>query len=73
MHDMLTAAGDFSLGMGVLVGAIVQLLNWRTNHRNGERINAVAVQTDGIKDALVKVTGESEFAKGLLAGKENPK
>ena len=36
-------------------------------------IKEVEKQTNSMKDALVKVTGEKEFAKGLKAGQEEPR
>lgn len=70
MGDMLKGAGDFSLGLGVLIGAIVQFLNYLAQRANSKKIDELAVHTNGIKDALVAVTGAAEHAKGVLAGKE---
>ncbi len=36
-------------------------------------VQAIKDQTDGINDKLVKVTGESEFARGLKQGEDNPR
>lgn len=70
MGDMLKGAGDFALGLGVLVGAVVQFLNWLSQRANAKKIEELAVHTNGIKDALVAVTGAAEHAKGVLVGKE---
>ncbi len=40
---------------------------------NTANIAELAVNTNSIKDALVKVTGESEHAKGVLQGKAEAK
>jgi hypothetical protein len=69
MRDLLQGAGDFALGLGILVGAIVQFLNWFTQRRNAEKIAELTMHTNGIKDALVAVTGSAEHAKGVLAGR----
>lgn len=37
------------------------------------RIEQVHHSTNSMKDALVKVTGESEFARGLKQGEEAPR
>ena len=70
MLDTLKGAGDFALGFGVFLSAIVQFLNWTTQRSNARKIEELAVHTNGIKDALVAVTGAAEHAKGVLAGKE---
>jgi hypothetical protein len=36
--------------------------------RNKTAIMKLEINTNGMKDALLKVTGQSEYAKGLLAG-----
>lgn len=36
-------------------------------------MESIRHQTNDMKDALVKVTGESEFARGLKQGEDNPK
>jgi hypothetical protein len=69
MHDFLQGAGDFALGLGILVGAVVQFLNWLTQRHNARRIAELTEHTNGIKDALVAVTGSAEHAKGILAGR----
>jgi hypothetical protein len=37
------------------------------------RIKELAVNTNSIKDELVKVTGQSEFAKGVIQGAADTK
>jgi hypothetical protein len=69
MHDFLQGAGDFALGLGILIGAVVQFLNWMTQKNNANKIAELTTHTNSIKDALVAVTGSSEHAKGVLAGR----
>jgi hypothetical protein len=60
--------GSFMLGAGVLIGSIVQLLNYLSARSNATRIKELTVNTNSIKDALVKVTAENEFQKGVTEG-----
>ncbi len=68
----------FDLGSvlaGFLINAMISWLNYRKSIENGLHtakvaadIAELAVNTNSIKDALVKVTGESEHAKGVIQG-----
>ena len=49
-----------------IVTAVLTLLSTR-------RIKLLEVNTNSIKDALVKVTGDAAYAKGLKAGREEEK
>jgi|HubBroStandDraft_1064217.scaffolds.fasta_scaffold79263_2 hypothetical protein len=66
MHEI----GEFLLGFGFFLSAVVQLLNWNTQRANAKNISVLERNTNSIKDALVRVTGESEHAKGVLAGRQ---
>ncbi len=62
------------------VAAFVGLANNYLARRNEvhmtetkDAVNVLKEQTDGIKDQLVKVTGEAEYAKGLKQGTEDSK
>lgn len=70
MESWVKDGSDLALALGVLIGAFVQLLNWITQRENAKKIEKLATNTDGIKDALVLVTGQAEHAKGVLAGRE---
>ena len=66
--------------IGSVVAALIGLWNNVLARRNTlhiaeakDAIVKVEKQTNSIKDALVKVTGEAEFAKGLKAGQEEPR
>jgi hypothetical protein len=69
MHDFLNGAGDLALGLGILLGAVVQFLNWNTQRKNAGKISELTTHTNSIKDALIAVTGSAEHAKGVLAGR----
>lgn len=66
------------LGVGVFISAIMSIITFANQQRQAAVARAqtaaiaeLALNTNSIKDALVKVTGESEFAKGKLAGIES--
>lgn len=70
------SASDISQLMfagGVFINAILAGLTYIRSMKNGHAIKSLAIQTDGIKDELVKVTGESEHAKGMLQGRAEEK
>lgn len=62
---------QFMMGLGLLTTGIGTILTYMQSFKNGTKIEAIHVATDGMKDALVKVTGESEYAKGLKQGGED--
>ena len=62
--------GSVALGIVNLVGT---LLTRRDVSSAKKAIVTLERNTNSIKDALVKVTGESEFAKGLKQGEDNPR
>lgn len=71
--SLIGAAGSFA-------AALLGLLNNVLGRRNARNIAETKVamvtlekQTNSMKDALVKVTGESEFAKGLKQGTDEAK
>lgn len=53
-----------------LIGAAVSLLNSFMIWKAKGVIKTLEKNTNSIKDALVKTTGDAEFAKGLKQGKE---
>jgi hypothetical protein len=65
--------------MGMLNGAILRRNTRKLDEQNGhisESRKSIALlekNTNSMKDALVKVVGESEFAKGLKEGIGRPK
>lgn len=63
------------LAAGILINAIISALafirsgrNYKAIQSSAKAIDLLEKNTNSIKDALVKVTGESEHAKGMLAG-----
>jgi hypothetical protein len=54
-------------------GVAVGLRNSRRISVNSDRIELVRQATNGMKDALVKVTGEAKFAEGVTQGEEHPR
>jgi hypothetical protein len=63
---------DFS-GIAQIITSLVLVATFVQSYRNGQKLNAVKEQTNGLSSHLVKLTGEAEFAKGLKQGEENPK
>lgn len=53
-----------------MVTALGVLFNIWTSLRNHTKIAEVQLQTNGLNAHLVKLTGETEFAKGLKQGTE---
>lgn len=53
-----------------LVTAAMTILNTIVIRRTEKQVVMLEKNTNSIKDALVKVTGEAEFAKGLKTGIE---
>jgi hypothetical protein len=41
--------------------------------KNGRRIDEVHTATNGMKEELVKVTGEKKFAEGVKQGEDYPR
>ena len=66
--QILTALGLLLTGCS---SALNILLTWRNGQRAKNMVltmDTIKAQTDGINEKLVKVTGESEHAKGMLQG-----
>jgi len=79
---ILPSLGDAAQAIGACVLAFNAYQSWRNGRlakRTVEKIaailpivEAVAVQTDGINEQLVKVTGEQKYAEGVKHGESNP-
>ena len=74
---MFQELGTFLLGAGMFINAAVALasivLQWVNAQKSDQRAKAIvklAANTDGMKDALLKITADSEHAKGVLVGRE---
>jgi len=74
--------GDVAQTIGACVLAFNAYQSWR-NGRLAKKalskvdalvpvVEAVALQTDGINQQLVKVTGEKKYAEGVKYGEDNP-
>lgn len=61
--------GVVSVLLGV-VTAVATILNTIVVRRTEKQVEMLEKNTNSIKDALVQVTGEAEFAKGLKTGIE---
>ena len=74
--------GDVAQTIGACVLAFNAYQSWRNGRlarKTAEKVTAilpivesVAVQTDGINEQLVKVTGEQKYAEGVKHGENNP-
>jgi len=71
--DLIKEIGPVIVSLGVLINAIIALLTYIKTMNTAETISVLEKNTNSIKDALVKVTGESEHAKGVLQGKAESK
>lgn len=60
--DMLVKYADLFYYICVSMGVIVNLT---MSFLHGRSIDRLEKNTDGMKDALMRVTGEKEFAKGV--------
>jgi hypothetical protein len=61
--------GGFLTGAANLIIAAIAIYNLYTARQRAEAIATLEKNTNSIKDALIKVTGEAEHAKGVMAGK----
>lgn len=64
----MQSVGQLLSGLADLIFACVALGSFFVARRNAHNIRELTHNTNGIKDALLKVTGESEHAKGVLQG-----
>ncbi len=62
--------GEFLVGLAMLINAALAVLNFFQAHRNAGKISSLEANTNHKLDTLLKVTGESERAKGVLEGKQ---
>lgn len=53
-------------------GIVVSLRNADKLQKVHDEVKVVASETNGMKDQLVKVTGEAEFAKGVKQERDRP-
>jgi hypothetical protein len=60
--------GQLLSGLADLIFALVALGSFFMARRNANNLHELTQNTNSIKDALVKVTGEAEHAKGVLQG-----
>ncbi len=60
----MTEVSQFIIAVAFLVNVIFSIISFFMTRR-------VEKNTNSMKDALVKVTGESEHAKGMLQGAED--
>jgi len=65
--------------LGSVLAALIGLLNTFVSHKREQRnqqtridVQQLKENTNGISDHLVKLTGESEFARGLKQGEDHP-
>jgi flagellar biosynthesis component FlhA len=67
-----TVAAAMGMANNAIARRNERKLNEQANHNTESRKSIAALEknTNSMKDALVKVVGEAEFAKGLKAGRE---
>jgi hypothetical protein len=54
--------------LGIFINAFLAGLTYLSTRKGQQAISELEKNTNSIKDALVKVTAESEHAKGMLQG-----
>ena len=64
----MDSLGPLMMGAGNLIFACIALYNLSVARRHARAIELLEQNTNSIKDALVKVTGEAEHAKGVIEG-----
>jgi len=77
MIEFLTALTPLVNAFGAIAATTISLLVLLKQTKTNEAVSEVAskvevihASTNSMKDELVKVTGESEYAKGLKKGEE---
>ncbi len=65
---MINEIGQLFVGLGVLINSIIALMSYIQTKKSAKLIKTLEQNTNSIKDELVRVTGESEHAKGVLQG-----
>lgn len=61
--------GPILLGAGNFILALIGVYNLWTARSRANAIATLEKNTNSIKDALIRVTGEAEHAKGIIVGK----
>lgn len=69
MLDLLNAATPLITALGILVGVLLQVYNSIAGSQRAKTIALLEQNTNSIKDALIKTTGEAEHAKGVVQGR----
>lgn len=65
----LTAATPLVTAIGVLITVLLQFWNTVKSNERALVISDLEKNTNSMKDALVRITGESEHAKGIMQGR----
>ncbi len=66
----MEGVGELLIGLAMFINALLAVASYFKALRNAESIANLEKNTNSIKDALIKVTGEAEHAKGVLQGKQ---
>lgn len=61
--------GPILMGVSNFIIACIAIYNLLTANARAKAIDTLEKNTNSIKDALIKVVGESEHAKGVIVGK----
>ena len=64
----MESVGPLLMGAGNFIFACIAVYNLMVSRRHARAIELLEQNTNSIKDALVKVTGEAEHAKGVIEG-----
>lgn len=69
MYEHIGSIGSFLLGAGVLINAVMSVFTWIATYKTTKNMKELALNTNSIKDALIKVTGEEALARGTAEGR----
>jgi hypothetical protein len=62
--------GSVLIGAAMLINALVAVYGLMLSHKNAANIKTLEVNTNSKFSDLLKITGESEHAKGVLQGQK---
>ncbi len=70
---MISMVGAVATVLVSIVNAVLAFSSHERGKRNENNLSALKEQTNGIQERLVKVTGESEFARGVKSETDKDK
>ena len=71
--QILTAIGLALTGVSSAINVVMTFMNGRHARQISRTVDAIQLQTNGLNDKLLQVTGDAEYAKGLKQGEDHPR